>query len=288
MSGIAEVPFGADTIRASSLPTWNDCERRWVATAQRPLIRAAGYDLSSRETSIGAHVGSASHAGVARGWDGVQKAGEWSPLDECDDIAVETLRQREVEEGASYDRTTPDRNAAEGAARKIIRAYRGDVPAWRRPELIEAKLAARIRDGWYLTGHTDLFTEPDRACEDLKTGVRPPEPIHQIGAYSLMLVASGRPVNKARMTWVRRVGQKTEQPPPMTVGYDVGLAMRLARTAVGDISAKVDRFRNATAPDPLLFRANPSSVLCGAKYCPAFGSAFCPESHAKKGMSDDD
>jgi hypothetical protein len=30
-----------------------------------------------------------------------------------------------------------------------------------------------------------------------------------------------------------------------------------------------------------VFTANTSSVLCGPRYCPAFGTAFCPESRAK-------
>lgn len=281
------IPEGAETIRASSLPTWADCPRRWAATQRRRLLTGAGYDLRQRPPSIGAHVGTASHAGVARTWEGIAAVGDPAPLNECDDVAVEALRKRAGEEGTSWDRTTPDMNAAEGAARKILRAYRSDIPRHRRPEVIEGSLSARIGGLWYLTGTTDLFTEPDRACEDFKTGVRPPTPIAQIGAYSLMLVAGGKPVNRARMVWTRRVGPKTDQPPPMTVGYDVRVAMITARRSVDDIRRTVDAFSLGGDASPFAFRANPSSVLCGPKYCPAHGTAWCPESASRPSTGDD-
>lgn len=273
-----------ELIRASSLPTWSDCPRRWAATQRKRLLAAAGYDLAQRPPSVGAHVGTASHAGVARGWQGIQESGLWTPDDECDDTAVEALRAAEERDGVSWDRTTPDRDAAQSAARKIIRAYKADIPRERQPALIEAAMRARIKPGWVLEGHCDLFTEPDQALEDLKTGVRVPAPLAQLGGYNLLIVANGRRVDRNRMTWVRRVGKKTEQPPPMTVAYDVSLATRTARSVLVDITTTTDRFLRDG--DPFHYRANLGSVLCGPKYCPAFHTRFCPESLSKQGNDD--
>jgi hypothetical protein len=37
--------------------------------------------------------------------------------------------------------------------------------------------------------------------------------------------------------------------------------------------------------DPWAFAANPSSMLCSAKFCPAYGSDFCTE-HMKKDIEE--
>jgi hypothetical protein len=286
------LPEGAESVRCSSLPTWPDCERRWMATQRKGLLAAAGFRLRERASSVGLYVGRASHAGLAHGWSGFQNGdGWWTPQEECDELAMVTL-QVDTDGGraVSFDRTSPDLNAAEQATLKIMRAYRLDVPVNRRPVLIEHAMAARIDISTYLTGHCDLFTEPDLALEDYKTGVRVPDPQQQLGGYVLDLRAHRRTVAKARMTWMRRVGKRTEQPPPMTVAYDPALAAKLARQTLGEIKEKLGRFRQGPQADPFVFRANTASVLCGAKYCPAYNTDFCPESKAKAAFTakDDD
>src|SRR5262245_36609178 len=93
-------------IRCSALPTWTDCERRFVATRFRAEVEAAGYRLTYRPPSIGAGVGTASHAGVARSWQGMMLTGDWAPLDEAEEAGIAALHER-LEEEALWDDTTP-------------------------------------------------------------------------------------------------------------------------------------------------------------------------------------
>lgn len=273
-------PPNVETARASSLPTWPDCERRWMANQRGYLLRSMGYRFQYRPFGIGLYVGSATHAGLAHGWAGFDFQDGWTKAEYCDEVAVLQLRSdTDGGRNVTFDKTSTDLNVAEGAAIKMMAAYRADVDPLVRPALTEHAMAAKAYPGFYLTGHCDLYTEPELALEDYKTGVRVPDPIIQIGAYTLTLLAEGKRVKKTRMRWIRRVGKRTDQPPPMTVPYDPRLATFLARQTLREIKAKLDAFEQSQ--NPFVFRANTSSVLCGPKYCEAFGTAWCPESRAK-------
>jgi hypothetical protein len=271
-----ELPEGAEVVRASSLPTFIDCERRWLGTSRKQLLQTMGYSPAWLVANVGAHVGSAAHAGVARSWQGKFDSDAFSPIDEADDAAVEVLRDRITDEGVSYDDVSPSRNEAEHAARRIIRAYRDDAPVTRRPRLVEAAMTARFRPNWYLSGHCDLFADPDATLDDTKTGKRVPSPEAQIGAYGLLLLARKEKAERYTMTFVRRVRRSSEQPPPMTLKFDPGTVLRQARRTVDEIATKTDTFMKDG--DPTHFRANTSSVLCSRKYCPLFKTAACKES----------
>ena len=53
-------------IRASSLPGYSDCARRWAANAIPQQIANIGFTLNKQmATSIGASIGTATHGGVA-------------------------------------------------------------------------------------------------------------------------------------------------------------------------------------------------------------------------------
>lgn len=286
------VPDGADWIRCSSLDTWVDCPRRWLAQHRRKLLESAGYLLGERSPSIGAPVGTASHAGVALSWEGLAEGDDWGPLDAADDAAVQALRERVEQDGVVYDDTTPSMNDAELAARKIIRAYRQHTLKNRKPLGVEQELIGQVRVGLYLTGHTDLFVEelpdivrvegPDLVIDDLKTGVSRPAPVRQLGAYVwLKRAQGGRRPNKARMTYVRRVRRSTEQPPPLPIPFDAEVAVEAARQTVKEISKVLQDIEISGEVNLREVRANPASPLCGARYCQAFHTGLCRESFIK-------
>lgn len=281
----AIIPEGDERIRCSSLDTVIDCARRWAAVHRRQLLSAAGFTLTYRPPSIGATVGSGSHAGIAVLWHGRMNGGDWSPIDDAAQAATETIRRRLEDEGAQFDDTTPDRNDAEHAARKIITVYRRDADSRRRPLMIERALAARIKPGWWLTGHLDLYTQAARRhLEDYKTGVRIPSPLAQTGGYDGQLEAAGQAPDTTGMTFIRRTRRSTAQPPPMSVLFDRGVIRRQARTAINEIIGSVERFN--VSGDPAEFRANPASMLCHPNWCPAWKTKFCPESWGKPDAKD--
>jgi hypothetical protein len=275
------------SIRASATNTWPDCERRLIATTFPDLVRAWGCELARKPTHVGAHVGTAAHAGVAVLWRGVQAIGDWPSLGDADDAAVTSIRETIEDQGIVFDGTTTDANEAEIAARKIIRAYRGTEPPRVIPFHIEGALQARIGGDWILTGHVDLAERGSvfvagSGLDDLKTGVQMPAPGPQLGSYDHLLEANGQPIDRVTMTFVRRCRRTADQPPPLRVPFDRGVIRRQARSILKEVVAKVDAFTaEQGGNDPFTFKANPSSRLCGAKYCPAFGTAWCPESGVK-------
>src|SRR3954471_3304221 len=128
------------------------------------LLRSHGYRFQYRPYSIGLYVGSASHAGLAHGWAGFDVRGDWTKQEYCDELAVDLLRSAtDGGRNVNFDKANPDLDAAEQATMKIMRAYRLDVDPSQRPALTEHAMAAKAHPGFYLTGHCDLYTEPELA-----------------------------------------------------------------------------------------------------------------------------
>lgn len=274
------------SIRASATTSWPDCQRRLVANSFTADLEALGYKFEARPTHVGAHVGTAAHAGVAVSWRGVIATGRWASMEEADEATVESLHDTFERDGVLFDATTESRNDAEIAARKIIRAYRGQREPTTIPLAVEGALEARFREGWTLTGHVDLAARDavfvaDATLDDLKTGVWQPTPGAQLGSYDLLLGASGVEVDAVTMTFVRRVRRNVEQPPPLKVAFDRGVIRRQARAIIHDIATKHDAFLGNAMPEPFAFNANPASRLCGSRFCRAFHTPWCPESKEK-------
>lgn len=273
------------SIRASATNNWADCERRLVAVSFPELVRALGIEFERRPLHIGAHVGTASHAGVAAMWREVAlSAGDWPAHSIAVEIGEASLIKTFADDGVVFDDTTKDRDEAITATAKILAAYRDHRSPAIVPLAFESLLEARIRPGWKLTGHADLVSTDavfvaDIGLDDLKTGVQIPSPGPQLGSYDLLLEATGTLLKLVQMTFIRRTRRTAEQPPPLVVPMDRGIIRRQARYAINEITTKVDAL--AKGADIFTVKANTNSRLCGAKYCPAFGTDWCPESRSK-------
>jgi hypothetical protein len=87
---------------------------------------------------------------------------------------------------------------------------------------------------------------------------------------------------------VARVPVTKPQPDPVQFEVLIDPAETAASNILRSISRDIDTFRNGdperrTLPgDPWAFLANPSSMLCGAKWCPAHGTGFCHEGREGK------
>ncbi len=293
-----QLPDGAKAARASSLITWQDCPRRWMAQQRRRLLANLGFELASRPSSIGAHVGSGAHAAVGWTWEELTRSGELPPVTLADERGITKLRERAREDGVLFDPTTPNLNDAELAIRKMVRAYRDHMSASTRAIMVEAAMVGRVGGDWYLTGHCDAYLEQDLGLspdgvpmsilrlDDFKTGVTIPAPVAQLGSYIWLGRARGLKPKAASVTFLRRTRRTADQPPPLVRTISPQLAERTARTVLGDLTAKVEAFETAADPDPLIIPCNPSSHLCTAKYCPAFRTRWCPESFLKPAGDD--
>lgn len=255
-------------IRCSMLPSWGDCSRRTAAKQYRKIVEGFGFVLRRLKPSIGAAIGTAVHHAAAAMLrdkrDGKESTGN------VFESAV-TAFLEEIAPGAVWDDTTPNTQAARRQIESLTTAYLPIVEV-REPLLVEEELKAAAGNGWTLTGTVDLF-DADGVLDDLKTGVLPRPYIQQVGGYAMLLEANGHEVTGAGITFIKRVRVGKPQPAPVRTAFDLEPARRSAWAAVQEIRRDVEAF--AERGDPYQLRANPMSLMCSEKYCPAWGTDFC-------------
>lgn len=276
-------------VRASSLPTAGDCARRWAAQAMRDELIDAGYDLQELPKSVGASVGTGTHSGVAYLLQEKMQSGALGAQDEAEQRAFEDFTASLHEEGVLWDDTTPNISDAQRQMQRMIRVYRETIGQHVTPVAIERRLEADIGEDFILSGQSDVQAlEPDR-IRDTKTGRFAKTHYAQVGSYSL-LSRTAHPESTARelcTDFIPRAPLRFEQPLPVTEFYDQGVAEQSAMRALQQIKSDVFEFRKRVAGEAQFapehaFLANPSSMLCSPKWCPAFGTNFCRE-HKKGG-----
>ena len=270
-------------VRASSLPNWPDCERRAAATVFRRDVEAMGYVLNDRPGSIGGPIGSGVHAGARRILDHKIRTGEPGPLDDATDAAVETLRELTAP-GFIGDREAPDLNAAETHVVRMTRTYREQVAPQVQPTTVEERLEADAGHGIVLTGQADVIAREPGQVRDLKTGKSLGNYRAQIGAYSLLARSNGiADIQSSAIDFIQRGSLKKPQPDAVIRTIPVAEAETAAVNVLRRMGAAIKVFREGDERlrlmpgDPWAFLANPSSMLCSAKWCRAWGTDFCRE-----------
>ena len=258
-------------IRPSSLPQFADCQRRSAARMFAIQIKEAGYTLREIASSVGASVGTATHTAVASCMTTKMNTGELGNQTEDEQRGVESLEQQ-IGYGVSWDPTTPNLSTGQRQVVRMYRSYRGTVAERVQPRAVERRLESRTRRGNILSGQPDLV---DDGIRDQKTGVMHRVSLQQLGAYSLLVRAAGGEVLSLTEDYIQRVDIEKEQPEPVEFRYDVGLAERVAANTIADVEERYAKF--VETGDNLVFRANPSSQLCSAKWCPCHSSTFCRE-----------
>lgn len=257
------------------LPSWSECARRTAAKNYRKLVEEQGFQLRRLKPTVGAAVGTAVHhaaAAVMRGWrDG-------TPEPDGFDGALQSFRD-EVAPGAEWDDTTPNRQAAEQQIASLTGAYLNAAEHMAAPVLVEESMRASAGEGWELTGTLDLLDEEGRV-DDLKTGALARPYFQQVGGYVLLARANKRTVREAGITFIKRVRVGKPQPPAVRTTFDLDVATRSAWAVIEDVRRSVERF--AEKGDPYELRANPMSLMCSERYCPAWGTEFC-RVHLAKG-----
>jgi PD-(D/E)XK nuclease superfamily len=280
-------------LRCSALPTAADCMRRFAAiTWRRPIEDQLGIKLRRRPRTIGAIAGTSVHTGAEIPLTEKMKTGVLPPESVALDAAVWTLGKqlREAEE-ISYDGNGPTNNATQAEVQVIemTRAYYRVIAPTVHPIQVEERLEAEIAPGLILSGKPDILAREPHRVRDLKTGIRD-RGTHapQVGGYSLLARSNGLDIQGASIDFVQRVRISKPQPDPVTKQLVVGQAETAASNIIKHIVRDLDTFQHGDperriAPgDPWSFVANPNSILCSPKYCPAFGTEFCREGDPAK------
>lgn len=255
------------TIRASSLTDWADCPRRTIARAHRGLVADAGFTLRPRAHSLAASIGTAVHAGFAA------SLGTGTDAYDAAETALNTALAVETVE---YDQTCANKAEAERQTFRMVKLLRKTIVPHVRPVVIEKQLVAAVSDGYELSGHADVITE--RGVLDLKTTVHttPPWAAAQLGAYGKLTDLSGllrQPVERLSAVTVRRRHSSKPMEPAMITQHDPVAVMALAKRTLDAYYWKIRDFMRDE--DPEVFPPNGNSILCSARWCPAWGTDFC-------------
>lgn len=270
-------------IRASSLPSYTDCPRRWAARTLSHEVVSAGYSIDlAQPASVGASVGTATHSGAAHIMGLKMQTGELGSQTEAEQLALEQFGES-VHGGVLWDEATPNLNDAQKQVVRMVRVFRNTIAVKAEPVAVERRLEANVGDDFILSGQSDLQTiEPGR-IRDLKTGRFPRSHYAQLGAYSL-LARTAHPEQVTKevcVDFIQRVPVSKPQPETATEFYDQVVAEQAAASTISRIKSDVVEFRrrltDGDAPPEHAFLANPASMLCSKKWCPAFGSDFCRE-----------
>lgn len=262
-------------IRVSSLPMYADCPRRAAARMFRKEIEAAGFALRDEMRGIGAAVGTAVHKAAAVTLDEKARSGSLPPVDVATDAAAETIRE-EIANGVQFDaRVTQNPNDAQNQVVRMSRAYHYSVAPEIEPIMVEERLSAEISQGLVLSGQPDLIAREPNRIVDLKTGTQAGNFNAQLGGYSLIARSNQIDIDEAAIDFVQRASMKKPQPEPVHRPAPIAIAEQTAANVVRHIAEDLRVFREGAPErrllpgDPAAFLANPNSMLCGDKYCPA-------------------
>lgn len=252
------------------LPSYADCARRAAAKQYPKDIESAGFELRELEPSVGAAFGTSVHSAAAMLLQAKKDRGEVGSEEDATAFAISEFTEN-TREGAVWDDTTPNANTAHFQIRRVVGSY-ADLARRVEPALIEHPMRADAGDDFELTGTLDLVTRP-RELRDLKSGALARPYQAQLGAYSLLLKSNKVIVSKTLIDWLPRAPKTKPQPDVETQGYEVDTCERAAFASVKAIKRDVIEFRRTG--DAFAFQANPMSLMCSDKFCPAHSTPFC-------------
>ena len=272
---------GTLIIRASSTPGLADCTRRTVARAFPELVEKAGYKLREIEPHIGAAVGIGVHASAQYLLKRKVDEDQLGNLSDATERGVEAMRS-EIDAGAQYDKLSPNPSTAELQVSRMTRSYRYGIAPHINPVRVERRLTAELMPGYKISGQADALTiEPD-SVRDLKTGAHRWPSHAQLGCYSL-LARTWEPSGfggRLYEDYIARVSLNQTQPEPKSTEYDRDLCEQVAHRRIDRLMLELEEFKSTS--NPLAFQANPQSMLCQDRFCPAWGSEFCREHEGAK------
>lgn len=268
-------------IRPSLLPGWGDCARRSAARSFRKLIEGAGFKLRHSGQTVGAAVGTAVHEGAHYTMLHKMDHGDIGNDSEAEDRAVESFKATGAEAPITFDATTPQVPTAHKQIARMLKSYRRSLAPTIDPVIVEKRLETTWQPGVIISGQVDTMTAEPGRIRDLKTGVMQRANQAQYGAYGIIHDAHGFDVSEIMEDFVPRVRISSEQPDPTTTVYDYAAAVAAAEGIIDNVVASLTAFQarlQVGHPQPeWAFMANPMSMLCSAKWCPAHSTPFCRE-----------
>lgn len=260
-------------IRSSSLTSYADCPRRTASRIFKREIEAAGYKLRETAVSIGAIIGTAMHNSAAFALENKQKTGVLPSVRDFNEKCVDSINTEFNSSEIILDQITKSKNDAEKQTLRVSNSLKNNVLDFVTPVFIENRLEAKFNDRIKLTGQVDVNVET--GVVDWKSGRFSRQNGAQYGAYLMLANAHKMGDFEATEFFVKRVAQNTEQPAPQKIQYDGDICKKQASAVLKKIDRDLQDF--IETGDKFSFLANPQSMLCSDKFCPAWGTNFCTE-----------
>lgn len=262
-------------IRPSSLPKWPDCPRRSAVRASPELfLERTGVRARYTPKHIGASVGTGFHAGGDALLKHKLVHGTLCTQAEARDAALASLGAELDNAETSWDEETPNKSTAEKQIERMLLRYRGDVAEHIQPVAVEQRFEGRVH-GVTISGKMDSAVILPEQIRDNKTGKRRGNNVAQYGAYA-GLAEANKVLNKVLTVvedYTARVSIQKEQPPVLSIAFDAVYAKKLASFTIKEVKRQYELFDQTG--DIMSFPANPSSGLCSANFCPAYGTKLC-------------
>lgn len=266
------------TIRPSSTPGFADCFRRQFARSYAGVVAWAGYELRPLPGHIGAAVGTATHTAVAETLAPKVTTGELGSEKVAMDAAVAKFDET-VADGVVWDECTSKTDTAYKQIGRMTSSYRAHLAPIVEPVAVELRERADVGGGWSVSGQLDLLTQSPGMLRDLKTGRMRRANYLQYGTYRLLFRSHRYDVNKLTEDFVARASLSKEQPAPISVAVPAEAASQDAWSIIEDIKRRAERFvdlgQSGERPPHTVLPANPNSMLCHERFCPAWGTSFC-------------
>ena len=258
-------------IRASMLPSYADCPRRGAAKQWRSIITEMGFTLKYLPPSIGAAIGTGCHE-ASKIMVGHKMAGTKHNKNDAIDSAIASM-QAETVEGVNMDQTTTSINDAEKQIRLLVTAFDNDVLPVIHPVEIETQCEASVTEDVTFSGRFDILQENEE-IDDWKFGSKLSYYGSQLGGYSILKKSkTGKSVKQVSIYHLPRTSIKKVYPGTKRHIFDLASCEKAAYYTIRKIEVEMQKF--IQTQNPWCFPANPMSMMCSEKYCPAYKTSFC-------------
>lgn len=259
-------------VRASSLPTFADCEMRW-AVSNVPEIREIAI-LSRPEIKTRIQIGAAFG-------DSLHKAAAYAmQVNALTEKSLEIANKR-LDELAKYfyiefdDHTTKNLDQARKQLVAPLKSFWKNYGSKVDKGDIEKRLYAKISDYVTLTGQVDHRLTTGK--HDLKFGMLPMVYNAQLGGYDIVSVANYGIADGSDL-WIISIPRCKEGAVP-----DFHVIKLDYQGCVNAAWQQLDRIEEAhrrwseNKSNLWYFNRNPNSNLCRKKFCDAWGTTACDQ-----------
>lgn len=259
-------------IRSSMLPSYTDCPRRAAAQHWKKEITDMGYELKTLPNTIGGAVGDGVHAAAKYLLNNKLETGQIGRVNDGIDLGMTTLEERSAG-GVLFDSTTSSIRDAQKQCASLICIFAGTVTPNIAPLALEVYRKAQVLPDVEFGGSCDIETTAS-GIEDNKFGriCRPCQA--QLGGYSILKKSdTGISATGLHQNHIPRTPMDKPAPAASIIKYAVDVCERMAYAMIMHITRDMKSFLKTQ--NPWAFPANPMSMMCSEKYCPAFKTNFC-------------